>query len=76
MGKSNRVVEWLVNWDMYGHPIGVSYKGGDAFKSKLGSLCSIVMYCVMFANFVTILQAFNDGSKQDESSQITVKDRF
>ena len=48
---------------MYGHAIGVHYRGSDAYQTRLGALCTIVTYALMLVNLVTLSTAFNDGSK-------------
>ena len=64
-----RIGEIFLGLDMYGHAIGVHYRGRDAYKTKLGALVTLATYVLMTVNMVTLLTAFQDGSKQEEKSQ-------
>ena len=75
MGRS-KVGEFLTGLDMYGHPIGVHYKGSDTYQTQIGSLLTIVTYVVMIINLVTLLTAFNDGSEQQEKTSTNFVDSF
>ena len=52
------VVDAIVSGDIYGHPIGVNYKGSDTYRTKLGALFTIVAYVLVFLNFIAISVAF------------------
>ena len=64
-----RIGEFLLGLDMYGHAIGVHYRGRDAFKTKLGTVVTLATYVLMTVNMVSLLTAFKDGSMQEEKSQ-------
>ena len=66
----------LVNQDMYGHLIGVHYRGQDAYKTRLGALVTIATYVLMAINLLSLITAFIDGSNQTETFQETKIDRF
>ena len=51
---------------MYGHVIGVHYKGRGSYQTRLGAFLTLATYVLMIVNFVTLIVAFQDGSKQDE----------
>ena len=44
--------------DIYGHAIGVHYKGEDKFKTYLGSFCTLAVYVLMFVNLTTLIVSF------------------
>ena len=51
---------------MYGHVIGVHYRGSGSYQTKLGAFVTLATYVLMIINMVTLFIAFKDGSKQDE----------
>ena len=53
-----RIGESFLDLDMYGHAIGVHYRGRDAYKTKLGALVTLATYVLMTVNMVTLLTAF------------------
>ena len=61
-----RLEEIMVGQDMYGHVIGVHYRGSGSYQTKLGAFVTLATYVLMVVNMVTLLIAFKDGSKQDE----------
>ena len=44
--------------DMYGHTIGVHYRGRDAYKTKLGALVTLATYVLMTVNMISLFTAF------------------
>ena len=64
-----RLQEMFLDLDMYGHMIGVHYRGRGAYKTRLGALVTLATYTLMIVNMVTLVQAFMDGSKQEEKGQ-------
>ena len=63
----SKVAEMFRELDMYGHAIGVTYRGSDKYKTNLGALVTLVTYILMTINLLSLLVAFNDGSKQESS---------
>ena len=63
-GSLGKLEQLLVNQDMYGHIIGVHYRGNDVYKTRLGALVSIAIYVLMAINAIGLLTAFGDGSNQ------------
>ena len=61
-----RLEKMLVDLDMYGHTIGVTYQGSDSYKTRIGALITLITYVLMTINSVSLLIAFNDGSMQEE----------
>ena len=51
---------------MYGHVIGVHYRGRGSYQTRLGAFFTFATYVLMIVNLVTLILAFQDGSKQDE----------
>ena len=60
------LVNFLVGTDVFGHPVGVNYRGSGSFKTKVGALCSLAALVVVLANLTTLVKIFFDGSKQEE----------
>ena len=67
----NRLEQMFVNLDMYGHAIGVTYRGGGTYKTRCGALVTLITYVLMSVNTLSLLIAFNDGSKQETTVQST-----
>ena len=40
--------------DIYGHPIGVNHAGSSVYKTRLGSLMTVLTYALMLVNFVNL----------------------
>ena len=70
------ISDFLVGQDMYGQAIGVHYKGSDTYQTRLGALCTIITYVLMAFNLATLIQAYSDGSNQEEKTQLTKTDSF
>ena len=62
MGKASKLFNTIVDQDIFGQPIGVHYRGRDAFKTFLGSLCTLASYVLITVYFVTLIKGFLDGS--------------
>ena len=73
---TSRIEQFFLNKDIYGYVIGVHYKGLGAFKTRLGAFLTLATYVLMIVNLLTLLQAFQDGSLQTETQQVTKIDRF
>ena len=58
--------EYLVGKDIYGHPVGVNYRGSGSYKTKRGALCTLATLILVLMNLTTLVRIFFDGSKQDE----------
>ena len=39
--------KWLQDKDVFGEPISINFKGKTEYKTKLGALCTIMMYVFM-----------------------------
>ena len=73
---SNRFLDFLIERDMFGQPVSINYEGSDMFRTKLGALLSILTYTLMIFNLVSLTNSFNDGSKQEQTTNTVVIDRF
>ena len=49
-----RLEEIVVGQDMYGHVIGVHYKGSGSYQTKLGALVTLATYVLMTINMATL----------------------
>ena len=47
MGKASKLFSMIVDRDIFGLPIGVHYRGSDAFKSFPGALCTLATYVLI-----------------------------
>ena len=54
--------------------MSVNYRGNDTYKTKLGACVSILTYILILFNVVGLVEAFLDGSKQDEKSSTSAVD--
>ena len=59
------LLKFLVDQDIYGHKIGVQYRGSDAYKTKTGSTFTLATYVLMCFNLFSLMLAFKDGSLYD-----------
>ena len=62
MGKASKLFSMIVDQDIFGQPIGVHYRGSDAFKTFLGALCTVASYVLILIYLVSLIEAFKDGS--------------
>ena len=61
------VEQFLVGRDIFGHVIGVNYRGSGTYKTRLGAFCTFSTLILTFFYFVTLITAFIDGSNQGEN---------
>ena len=67
---------FLINQDIYGHVIGVHYKGSGTFNTGLGGLCTIITYLLIIFNLFILGEGLIDQSLQSESTQVNSYDNF
>ena len=65
----SNLMDLLESQDIFGHPIGVNYKGDNTFKTRLGALCTIVSYALILFNTVTLTTAYKNHSKLETGTQ-------
>lgn len=63
----NSLIDFLVDRDFYGHPVTVQYKGSSVYNTKVGAFFTLMTYALILFNLITLIQAFFDGSRQQES---------
>ena len=73
MGKFS---DFITSFDIFGHPVGVNYKGEDTFKTRVGAFCTIGMYVLTILSLNSMINAFNDNSKLETSTQQSTFDPF
>ena len=61
-----KLESFIVGQDIFGHAIGVHYRGSDTYQTRLGAFFTFVSYGFMLANLITLFTAFADGSNQSE----------
>ena len=49
------MIAFFTQFDLFGHPIGVTYKGDGALKTRLGAFMTLLFYALCIANLVTLL---------------------
>ena len=63
-----RIDKFFLARDIFGHKIGVHYKGDETYKTRLGAFFTIAIYILMLINFITLFTAFISGSNQEEKN--------
>ena len=66
----NKLSDFLVGFDIYGHQIGVNYKGGGTFNTRLGALCTLVTYTLMLVNMSGLLIDWADDSRWEVKTNL------
>ena len=73
---TSKFAKFFVARDIFGQAITVNYKGSDAYRTKMGALCTILTYVLILINGISLVEGFLNGSKQSESAQTLFYDRF
>ena len=73
---SSRFGDFLRERDIYGQPVSINYNGSDVFKTKIGAMVSLLTYTLIIFNLVNLTRSFMDGSKQEETTNTIIIDRF
>ena len=68
--------EFVLDQDIYGHPISVHFKGKNTYNTWLGVLCTLMVNAIVFKSFLVLGGGFIDGSRQDEKVNTEKYDRF
>ena len=50
-------MKWAVDFDIFGHPVTVFYKGSDTYKTKLGFLCTFGVFMLTISYLIIKLIA-------------------
>ena len=48
------MLAFLTNLDLFGHPVGVTYRGDGAVKTRLGAFMTLAFYILATFNFVLL----------------------
>ena len=59
---TDRISKLLLSLDIFGHMIGVHYKGNETYQTRLGVFFTLAVYALAIFNLVSLSTAFNDGS--------------
>ena len=70
----NKMRSFLINQDIYGHVIGVHFKGSGTFNTGLGGLCTLATYVLLAFNFKVLFEGLLDQSLQNETVQVNSYD--
>jgi len=65
-------MESFVSIDMFGHPVGVNYKGSEAYRTKVGALFSIIAYMIIGTYFGERVYRLVKKDQPDKASLIEV----
>ena len=68
--------EFFRGLDIFGHPIGVHYRGSDKYQTHLGACCTILAYVIMAFNCYTMTVEFWDHSRQEQTTEVLVSDIY
>ena len=73
MGKLS---DLIVSIDIFGHPVGVNYKGEESFRTRLGAFCTVAFYVLTILSLTTLITAFTDNSKLETNTEKSYFDPF
>lgn len=77
MSKSSQILDsCLMEQDIYGHPIGVHYKGSGVYQTRLGAFCTFATYALLIFNFISLSLEYELGSKQEVKTTEILFDQF
>ena len=65
-----KVKEFLLERDIYGHQIGVHFQGKSSYNTWLGFFCTLFIYGIVFQSMVVMGTDFINFSRQDEKVNI------
>ena len=71
----NSFTKFFIERDIFGKPITVLYNGSEAYKTKLGAVCTILVILLSLVNIIILTKGFLDSSNQKESTQFLRLDR-
>ena len=57
----------LLRLDIFGHKVGVHFRGEDSYKTKLGGLLSLATYTLVVIHTLNLVTDFVDHSAQVEN---------
>ena len=63
---SKHLLEMITNQDIYGHPIGINYKGSGTYKTLLGAFVTLITKALMIYNTISLTLAYFDRTIQVE----------
>ena len=72
----SRFWKLLVQQDIYGHAIGLHYKGADSYRTRVGAIVTIITYAFALIYLVQRITEFNDKSTQVENVNTVMIDMF
>ena len=74
--QTRKYLKNLTGIDLFGHTIGVNFRDSQTFDTKLSAVVSFVTLSFMMINLAFLLIAFQDGSRQEETTTFIQVDRF
>ena len=57
----------LLRLDIYGHKIGVNYRGEDMYRTKFGGFLTLATYTLVAIHTIKLVSNFLDHSAQTEN---------
>ena len=64
-----KAVRTLKNLDVYGHKVGVRYRGNETYTTILGGLCSILTLVLVVINTANLISDFTQKTAQTDFYQ-------
>lgn len=58
--------KFLVELDIFGHPIQLNYKGKTTYQTKFGAFFTLATFVIIMINFVSISTDFVNNENQKE----------
>ena len=75
MKSLKNVKEFLLDRDIYGHPINVHFKGKTTYNTWLGLLCTLFVYSIVCQSMIVLGTDFINDLRQDEKVNVEKYDR-
>ena len=63
MKSLKKLENYIVSYDRFGASVGVNFKGGKSYKTRLGAFVSLASYLLVLINTIYLFIAFSDGSR-------------
>ena len=57
------MVSLIKRIDLFGHSIGVNYRGEGTYRTKLGGLVSVLTFLLICANTIKLFVGYIDNSE-------------
>ena len=65
----SKVGAWFESWDIFGHPIVMNYRGKKTYQTKVGALCTFMVYALSLFNLSMLVIAFKENTRMETAVQ-------